>query len=258
MRQGIAPASVSLAVVVQRLIPADTAGILFTANPTDGTREQAVINAAWGLGEAIVGGQVTPDTVVVDTSNWRILSRTTAAKTTMTVRIEQGTAEQPVPPTQQTQRVLDDETAIELARYGAQIEDHYGMPMDIEWAIVEGKIAILQARPITNLPPPPLRDLRWEPPQPGIVWMRRQVVEHMPEPLSPLFDELYLREGLTLAVDSFISVIGGQENFQMSLKDFLPQGFAITVNGYAYSVASVPLDWSLIPVILQFYGGLWR
>ena len=77
-----------------------------------------------------------------------------------------------------------------------EIETHYGMPMDIEWAISDGEIAILQARPITNLPPAPLQDVRWDPPRPNTIWMRRQIVEHMPEPLSPLFDELYLQNGL--------------------------------------------------------------
>src|SRR5579872_6707052 len=63
---GIAPQDVSLAVVVQELVPADAAGILFTANPLTGARDQIMINAAWGLGEAIVAGQVTPDTIVID------------------------------------------------------------------------------------------------------------------------------------------------------------------------------------------------
>ena len=173
--QDIDPATLGLAVVVQQLILADSAGILFTVNPMDGTREQILINATWGLGEAIVGGQVTPDTVVVDKSSQQILSRETTSKTVMTVRTDNGTGEQPVPQAQQNQQVLDDATAVELARYGAQIEAHYGLPMDIEWAISDGRIAILQARPITNLPPAPLKDVRWEPPRPGTIWMRRQI-----------------------------------------------------------------------------------
>ena len=129
LRQGIDPATVSLAVVVQELIPADSVGILFTANPLDGERDQIVINATWGLGEAIVGGRVTPDTVIVDKSNMQIASHEIAAKTVMTVRTDDGTGEQPVPEAQQNQPVLDDATALELARYGAQIEAHFGMPM---------------------------------------------------------------------------------------------------------------------------------
>ena len=160
MQQGIDPATVSLAVVVQQLVPADSAGILFTANPIDGTREQILINATWGLGEAIVGGLVTPDTVIVDTSSQRVVSRETATKTIMTVPTDKGTEEHLVSEPQQNQQVLDDATAMELARYGAEIEAHYGLPMDIEWTISEGEIAILQARPITNVPPAPPKDVR--------------------------------------------------------------------------------------------------
>ena len=135
MRQDIDPASVNLAVIVQALVPADSAGILFTANPLDGTRDQILINATWGLGEAIVSGQVTPDTVVVDKASRRIISRETAAKGIMTVRTENGTEELPIPQPLQDQQVLDNATAVELAAYGVQIETQYGLPMDIEWAI---------------------------------------------------------------------------------------------------------------------------
>jgi pyruvate,water dikinase len=253
MRQGIEPAAVSLAVVVQKLIPADSAGILFTANPLDGERDQIVINATWGLGEAIVGGQVTPDTVIVDKSSRQILSRDTAIKTIMTVRLDSGTEEQPVPLARQALQVLDDATAVALAQYGAQIEAHYGSPMDIEWAIAGGKIAILQARPITNLPPAPLKNVRWEPPRPGTIWMRRQVVEHMPEPLSPLFDELYLQDGLDHSMEEIAAYLSDLSGMEIDVWEFVEPPFAATVNGYAYSIASFNFSWSLIPIILRMY-----
>jgi len=152
-----------IAVVVQQLVAADAAGVLFTANPISGERDQILINATWGLGEAIVGGLVTPDSVVVDKSGAEILSRDTATKSVMTVRTESGTAEQTVPASKQSEPVLDDASARQLADYGKRIESHYDMPMDIEWAIDEGKISILQARPITSLPPAPLQNVVWEP-----------------------------------------------------------------------------------------------
>ncbi|MFZ2429198.1 MAG: PEP/pyruvate-binding domain-containing protein, partial [Propioniciclava sp.] len=77
-RAGIDPATVSLAVVVQRLVDADAAGVLFTANPANGRRDEAVVNAAFGLGEAVVGGEVTPDEIVV--AGDAVLTRTTAEK----------------------------------------------------------------------------------------------------------------------------------------------------------------------------------
>lgn len=158
-RQGIAPADVSLTVVVQELVPADAAGILFTANPLTGARDQVVINAAWGLGEAIVGGQVTPDTLVVDKASGAILSKEIAEKDLMTVRTAEGTREEPVPPEQRGQPVLQPAQAAELARIGAQIEQLYGRPMDIEWARANGHLFIVQARPITALPEPAAQPL---------------------------------------------------------------------------------------------------
>ncbi len=147
---------VSLAVVVQRLVPAEAAGILFTANPITGQRDQAMITATWGLGEAIVGGMVMPDTLIVEKANGKVLSRETADKQVMTVRIEGGTKEQPVPEAMRRAPVLSDSEASELAKFGGQIERLYGVPMDIEWTLVEEKFAIVQARPITALPEPEL------------------------------------------------------------------------------------------------------
>jgi phosphoenolpyruvate synthase/pyruvate phosphate dikinase len=96
-RQNIEPATVSLAVVVQQMVPAEAAGIMFTTDPVGGWRDRTLINAAWGLGEAVVGGRVTPDTLVVDKASGRIVSRETADKEVMTVYTEGGAEERPVP-----------------------------------------------------------------------------------------------------------------------------------------------------------------
>src|SRR5438034_2153972 len=128
----IAQEEVSLAVVVQELVPAEAAGILFTANPLTGARDQVMINSAWGLGEAIVGGLVTPDTVVVDRASGAITEQEINKKDVMTVRTREGTHEEPVPAERRAQAVLSPAQAAELARIGVQIEDLYGQPMDIE------------------------------------------------------------------------------------------------------------------------------
>lgn len=158
-RQGIAPESVALAVVIQLLVPAEAAGILFTAHPVTGARDQVVINAAWGLGESIVGGTVTPDTLIVHKVTGRVVERHIADKHVMTVRVTGGTAERPVPANLRRAPVLNEERAAKLARLGAQIEHLYGMPMDIEWAMAGGTFAIVQARPITALPKAPNTEL---------------------------------------------------------------------------------------------------
>ena len=116
-RQGIAPDSVSLAVVVQKMVPAEAAGVLFTANPANGRRDQVVIDAAWGLGESVVGGEVTPDHLLLDKKSLRVLSRETADKAVMTVPTADGTTERPVAEERRRQQVLGDDTAAELASW---------------------------------------------------------------------------------------------------------------------------------------------
>ena len=253
MKQGMDHSSLSLAVVVQQFVPADSAGILFTADPLSGERDQIVINASWGLGEAIVAGKVTPDTVVLNKIDHKILTRQTVEKSIMTVPIEDGVEDQPVPHNQQVQASLDDASAIELAKLGTQIEAHYEQPMDIEWAVASGSIVILQARPITSLAPAPLKDVRWDPPRPGTIWMRRQVVEHMPEPLSPLFDELYLQEGLDHSMESLTVFMSEISGIEIRLWDFIDPPFAASVNGYAYSISSFNFSPQMVPKALQIY-----
>jgi pyruvate,water dikinase len=228
-RHGIAPHDVSLAVVVQALVDADAAGILFTANPLTGARDQALINAAWGLGEAIVSGQVTPDTVVVDKASGAIAEQTIGEKDVMTVRTYEGTREEPVPTDWRTEAVLSTAQAAELARIGVQIENLYGRPMDIEWALQSGKIFIVQARPITALPERATQSqsaqaAEWQLPNPNGRYMRSSVFELLPDPLSPLFATLGLPEwdkAMMALAEGF--GLGGMFD-----------GMLTTVNGYGY------------------------
>jgi rifampicin phosphotransferase len=185
-RQGIAPDSVALAVVVQELVPADAAGIMFTANPTSGKREEIIINAAWGLGEAIVSGAVTPDALTVEKATGKTIRRQIAEKQTMTVAAETGTHEVPVPASGKRKAVLTDAQAAELAKLGADIEKLYEMPMDIEWTLASGKFAIVQARPITALPEP----LEWKSPYPKPLLAHGDSIDLAPDAVSPLFATL--------------------------------------------------------------------
>ena len=260
-RQGIAPSSVSLAVVVQQLVLADSAGILFTANPMNGARDQIVINATWGLGEAIVGGLVTPDTVTVDKSTYAILSRETTTKTTMTVQTENGTEEQAVPVDKQNEQVLDEETAVSLSKLATKIEAHYNIPIDIEWAIADGEISILQARPITSLPDPkpePLQNVVWEPVAPNTIWMRRQIVEHMPDPLSPLFEDLYLRQGLDKSIGLLMETMAEIGGTELDWNEMIPHSLAGTINGYAYTTGSFNMTGDNLKAILKIYANIFK
>jgi len=224
--------AVSLAVVVQLLVEADAAGILFTANPLNGRRDQALINAAWGLGEAVVGGLVTPDMLVVDKEMNRVLSRETADRQVMTVLLGGGTEEQPVPEKKRCASVLSDRETGELLQLGMQIENLYGYPMDIEWARAVNKFAILQARPITALPeaePPEPRE--WKLPKGCYVAMRNNIVELMADPLSPLFATLG-RSAINATLQRLM-----EESFGMG--GIMPEEIIITVNGYAYNNGSL-------------------
>jgi pyruvate,water dikinase len=228
-RHGIASKDVSLAVVVQELVSADAAGILFTANPLTGARDQVLINAAWGLGEAIVGGQVTPDTVVVDKASGAITAQQISEKDVMTVRTDEGTHEQPVPADRRSQAVLSPAQAAELARIGVRIEEFYGKPMDIEWAIA-GRVFILQARPITALPeasakPQVAQAATWELPNPKGHYMRSSVLELLPDPLSPLFATMGLPAWSAASLALFRS---------MGTADIFSDEILTTINGYGY------------------------
>lgn len=187
IKNGIDQQSVALAVVIQELVPADAAGILFTANPVNGKRSELMISAAWGLGEAIVSGNVTPDTFVVDKTTRRMISRQIAEKQVMTVRLESGTDLRPVPVSIRKKLVLSHTQVKELVQLGIKIEDLYNAPMDIEWTLAKDRFAIVQARPITSLPEPVLE---WVSPYPKAILMRQSFAEFVPNPVSPLFGTL--------------------------------------------------------------------
>jgi phosphohistidine swiveling domain-containing protein len=230
-RQAISSEGVALAVVVQLLVPAEAAGIMFTANPINGKRDEVAISAAWGLGEAVVGGKVTPDDLIVEKTSGRLLSRETASKEIMTVRVNGGTEDQPVPENLRQVPVLDDESASELARLGTQIEDLFEMPMDIEWALADGRFAIVQARPITALPEPEKNfQEQWPMPNPKGQYMRASIIDLMPDPLTPLFATM----GLS-AINHGISVMSA-DMFNLPAGTFL--NLTLTINGYAYQEVS--------------------
>ncbi len=151
--QGFDHFDVSIAVVVQKMVDADKAGVMFTVNPHTGDRDKLVIEAAWGLGEAVVSGEVTPDTYIVDKSSFEVIEEQVSEQEWMYTRDpETGeTKKVEVPEDKRSERKLTDEEIKELAKTGVAIEEHYGFPQDIEWAIEDGEVYILQSRPVTTL-----------------------------------------------------------------------------------------------------------
>jgi rifampicin phosphotransferase len=185
-QHGIAADGVSLAVVVQQFVPADAAGVLFTVNPVTGRRDQLVINASWGLGEAVVGGQVSPDIVVVDRDGGGIADYRVGGKEVMTVPADTGTREQATPAGLRGAAVLSAGDAGELARAGLAIEELYGQPMDVEWARADHALFVVQARPITGLPVAASPGERWNDSLDGdYLWSSGNLGEALPDVMTP-------------------------------------------------------------------------
>jgi pyruvate,water dikinase len=149
--QGFAHDVVDIAVVVQRMIDAEKSGVMFTSHPSTG-EPVVTVEAAWGLGEAVVSGAVTPDNYVVERESGDIREETVAEKKVMHVRDEETgeTVERPVPEERRGRRVLEDEELADLVALGEAIERYYGQPQDVEWAI-DDDINLLQSRPITTI-----------------------------------------------------------------------------------------------------------
>ncbi len=147
---GIKPQAI--AVIVQRLVNADKAGVMFTADPVNFDNTKIVIEGAWGLGESVVSGQVTPDTYTYDRSTKNVEIQVNR-KDTMRIRdlFSGDTKVQPVLPELVEAQVLDLREISDLVQLAEKIESHYGSPQDIEWCIERNKLFIVQTRPITTL-----------------------------------------------------------------------------------------------------------
>ncbi len=227
-QMGIDQGSVAMAVVVQVMAPSDVSGILFTANPATGERSEAIVNASFGLGEAVVGGEVTPDTWIVDRASGEATETVIGAKERQVVRDgAQGTRLVAVDEEDRGRASLSADAVRELVGLGGEVEARFdGVPQDIEWSISDGTVHLLQSRPITNLPPQPIQ-VEWTPTPPARILTRRQIVENMPDPICPLFEELYLTVGLEKARKGKSMMIGGGPVF-------------VTMHGFAYQRGDWP------------------
>lgn len=142
----------TLAVVVQKMVASSRSGVIFTADPSTGDRDTLVIEAAFGLGEVVVGGQVEVDTYVLAKRGPTIRSAHVGRKAFKIVRDAAGGERRvELSPEEGGRRVLDDAEVVQLAALAARVEAHYGAPQDIEWAEEGGAFALVQSRPITTL-----------------------------------------------------------------------------------------------------------
>jgi pyruvate,water dikinase len=171
---------VQLAVVVQRMIFPQAAGILFTADPVTSNRKVSSIDASFGLGEALVSGLVNPD--VYKVRNGKVIAKKISTKKLAVFASQDGgTKEQEIEPERQNRQALTDEQILQLEHIGRKIEEHFGHPQDIEWCLVDGTFYIVQSRPITTLfPIPEAND------QENHVYVSVGHQQMMTDPLKPL------------------------------------------------------------------------
>jgi pyruvate,water dikinase len=142
---------VSVAVVVQKMVKSNISGIIFTVHPVTKDPNQLIIEAAWGLGEAIAGGMVTPDSYVVDKRDWSIIDIYQADQDFKVAFKPGGGSYEICLDDNEKGQKLTGKQIIEIAKLAKKIEEHYNMPMDIEFAIEDNTVYIVQARPITTL-----------------------------------------------------------------------------------------------------------
>ena len=203
--KGFEHKAIGIAVVVQKMVEPDVAGVMFIGNPMNARADEIVINASWGLGEEVVSGSVTPDEYIVDRDSLMIKRRSLGSKEHKVIRDKKtgnGTIREMVPNDLRGQYTLSDEHVSMLAEMGKQVTFYYqGLPQDIEWAFVESTFFLLQSRPVTGV------EFTWEedldlwlslPEEEDAIWTRAAADEWWTGAITPLFWSVrgrWLRDG---------------------------------------------------------------
>jgi rifampicin phosphotransferase len=181
IHNGVDHMSAALAVVVQCMVESQASGVLFTANPLSGQRHETVIDAAFGLGEALVSGKVEPDQYMIDMRRGEIRQKKLGAKT-LSLHGQPGGGMVQHDETRKDQQALPDQQILALANMGRQVADCFGAPQDIEWAWANERLYLLQSRPITGLFPTPVT----APDEPLRIYFSFAAVQGMLDPITPL------------------------------------------------------------------------
>lgn len=198
-RNGIQPRSLGMGVLVQQMVPAIIAGVMFTQDPITNNPNRVLINATWGLGQAVAQGRMIPDVYVADKASGDLISSRVADKESQVVLKEGEMQEVPVPLDKRRHLCLQEVHVSALVKAGQQLEALFGQPQDVEWGLLSGNLYIFQSRPVRSIgvPPislPPESDDDWLPlpaPQPGDLWSRIHLGDYWPGPLTPLTASLW-------------------------------------------------------------------
>jgi rifampicin phosphotransferase len=212
--KGFDHGEVALSVVVQVMVASEVSGVMFTGNPMNAATDEVVINASWGLGEAIVSGIVTPDEFTLKATSLNVLERTVGEKAQRIDRAaETGTVISEVPSADRARPTLSEEEIRRLARLGLRVQKHYGgLPQDIEWALAAGRFYVLQSRPVTGV------EFSWDaevtptpnyPEDDEVIWTKAGADEWWTGAVSPLM--FSYRAGLwQRAHEQLVEVMGLQ------------------------------------------------
>lgn len=142
---------IGIAVPVQLMVQSEISGVMFTINPVNNDPFVIIVESVYGLGEMIVQGSATPDHFEIDRQKWTIRRKEISTQTRMLTKIDGVTKERPVPESKQAKQKLEDEFILKVAKLGQKLQDHYQFPQDVEWAFQDGKVYIVQTRPITTM-----------------------------------------------------------------------------------------------------------
>ena len=228
-RRGAGPGEVSIAVVVQQLVLAEAAGVMFTIDPVDGAHDEVVVSANWGLGESVVAGEVTPDVAVVDRASGALVSYQVGSKEMMTVADGAATRAAGTPAGLRSAAVLSPDQVGELARVGLAIERLYDEPVDVEWALAAGELSVVQARPITTPASRPAAGPgeQWNDSLAGdYLWSNGNLGEAFPDVMTP-------------ATWSFVELLMSRMTFPPSLPGYRGYG---RIGGRFYANVSMSIS----------------
>lgn len=259
---GIPHASAAMAVLVQEMVVPQASGILFTADPLTSNRRVVAVEAAFGLGEAIVSGRVQPDHFTV--RDGAITARTIGAKHLIVEAVPGGgTRERPVDPVDGSLAAVTDAQVAQLAALGRRIESHFGRPQDIEWCLDEGGFAIVQSRPITTLFPIPEIDdednhvylsvghqqMMTDPMKPlGLSMWKRTALPPMHEAGGRLFVDVAPRLAPPSSRDGILDLLGRSDPLTRDAletvleRGFIPSGPDTPPEGSPPPAAPVPIE----------------
>ena len=193
--------SARIAVVIQKMVDAEVSGVMFTANPLNARTDEMVVNASYGLGEAIVSGSVNPDEFIVDAGTLKVKTARLGSKHEKIIRdpdAPSGTVTVTIPEADRARACLDDDQLAELAELGRAVTRHYeGLPQDVEWAYCDGQFHLLQARPITGVEftwTEGFNDWQTVPERDDSLWTFKYAEQFWTGGITPLFYSVRARE----------------------------------------------------------------